>query len=35
MVVDKPTRGEPLLDLVLTNAPNHFDNIEIECALEI
>ena len=32
-LVNKPTRGDALLDLILTNTPAHLAKVEIDCGL--
>ena len=32
-LVNKPTRGEASLDLILPNTPAHLANVEIDCGL--
>ena len=32
-LVNKPTRGDASLDLILTNTPAHLANVEIDCGL--
>ena len=32
-LVNKPTRGEASLDLILANTPAHLANVEIDCGL--
>lgn len=32
-LVDKPTRGTTLLDLILTNTPDHLSNVDVNCGL--
>ena len=32
-LVDKPIRGRALLDLILTNTPDHLSNVDVDCSL--